>query len=106
GFPCSLARLSGVVGAVSGRGESRCDGGLRSGQDVLRGQALGAQSTMIGRAFLYALGAAGQAGVERALELIQNELSVTMGLCGIRTVDEISRDILLNPNCFADYFES
>ncbi|HLR30070.1 MAG TPA: alpha-hydroxy acid oxidase [Paenalcaligenes sp.] len=106
GAPSSIAALSRIVEAVSGKTEIWFDGGIRSGQDVLRAQALGAQATMIGRAFLYALGAAGQAGVERALELIQNELSVTMGLCGIRTIDEISRSILLNPNCFASDFES
>lgn len=101
GAPSSIAALPRIVDAVAGKTEIWFDGGIRSGQDVLRALALGAQSTMIGRAFLYALGAAGQAGVERALEIIQNELSITMGLCGIRTIDEISRDILLNPNCFA-----
>jgi len=106
GAPSSIAALSRVVEAVQGKTEIWFDGGIRSGQDVLRALALGAQSTMIGRAFLYGLGAAGQAGVERALEIIQNELSITMGLCGVRNIDEISRDILLNPNCFAQDFDA
>lgn len=100
GAPSSIAALPQIVEAVAGQTEVWFDGGIRSGQDVLRALALGAQATMIGRAFLFALGAAGQAGVERCLEILQNELSVTMGLCGIRSIDEIHRGILRNPNEF------
>ena len=71
------------------------DGGIRSGQDVLKARALGAQGTMIGRAFLYGLGAMGQAGVTTALEIIRKELDVTMALCGHRDIENITKDILL-----------
>lgn len=101
GAPSSIAALPRIVEQVSGQTEIWLDGGIRSGQDILRALACGAQSTMIGRAFLFALGAAGQAGVERCLEILQNELSVTMGLCGVRSIAEINRDLLLNPDCFA-----
>lgn len=104
GAPSSIAALPRIVEAVSGNTEIWLDGGIRSGQDMLRAVALGAQSTMIGRAFLFALGAAGQAGVERCLEILHNELSVTMGLCGVCTIDEVNRDILLNPNCLTRDF--
>ncbi|HLS42972.1 MAG TPA: alpha-hydroxy-acid oxidizing protein, partial [Paenalcaligenes sp.] len=76
------------------------DSGVRSGQDILRAVALGAQSTMVGRAFLYALGAAGEAGVTRLLELLENELSVTLGFCGLSDIQQADRRILLNPNVF------
>ena len=71
------------------------DGGIRSGQDVLRARALGAQGTMIGRAFLYGLGAYGQEGVTRALEIIQKELETSMAFCGHTQIDQVTRDILL-----------
>jgi len=71
------------------------DSGIRSGQDVLRALALGAKSCMIGRAYIYGLGAGGQAGVAKALECISNELSVTMGLCGINSLKEASPEILV-----------
>ena len=70
------------------------DGGVRSGQDVLKALALGAHATLIGRAFAYGLGAMGEAGVTRALEIIQRELDVTMALCGLRDVREANRSIL------------
>jgi L-lactate dehydrogenase (cytochrome) len=70
------------------------DGGIRSGQDVLRALALGARSCMIGRAFLYGLGAAGQAGVARAVEIIGQELDVSMALTGTRSVREIDARVL------------
>jgi len=70
------------------------DGGIRSGQDVMRALALGAKSCMIGRAYIYGLGAGGQAGVTMALDLIGKELNTTMGLCGINRVDEIDRRVL------------
>jgi L-lactate dehydrogenase (cytochrome) len=70
------------------------DGGIRSGQDVMRALALGAKSCMIGRAYTYGLGAAGQAGVAKAIELISKELLTTMGLCGVNTVTEIDDHVL------------
>jgi L-lactate dehydrogenase (cytochrome) len=74
------------------------DGGIRSGQDVLKAKALGAQGTYIGRAFLYGLGAMGEQGVTKALDIIQKELDITMALCGLRDVNDLSRDNLLLPD--------
>ena len=73
------------------------DGGIRSGQDILKALALGAKSTFIGRAFLYGLGAGGEAGVTRALEILRRELDITMALCGERDIKNISaRNIYRN----------
>jgi L-lactate dehydrogenase (cytochrome) len=70
------------------------DGGIRSGQDVFRALAVGATGTLIGRAYIYGLGAMGQAGVTRALEIIRNELDLTMAFCGLREVTAINREAL------------
>jgi L-lactate dehydrogenase (cytochrome) len=94
GAPSSISMLPRVVDKVGSDIEIMFDGGIRSGQDVLRALALGARSCMIGRAFLYGLGAAGQAGVARAVEIIANELDVTMALTGTRAVREIDRRVL------------
>jgi L-lactate dehydrogenase (cytochrome) len=94
GAPSSISMLPRVVDKVGSDIEIMFDGGIRSGQDVLRALALGARSCMIGRAFLYGLGAAGQAGVARAVEIIANELDVTMALTGMRKIDEIDRRVL------------
>jgi L-lactate dehydrogenase (cytochrome) len=83
-----------VVQAVGGKTEVWLDGGIRSGQDVLRALALGAKATLIGRAYAYGLGAMGEAGVTRALELIRAELDVTMALCGLRDVKQATPGIL------------
>ena len=86
----SIKALPAIVEAVGDKAEVWMDSGIRSGQDVLRAIALGAQGTLIGRAFLYGLGANGQAGVTQALEIIHKELDLTMGLCGqskLRAVD-------------------
>jgi L-lactate dehydrogenase (cytochrome) len=80
---------------VGNRMEVWLDSGIRSGQDVLKSVALGAQGTMIGRAFLYGLGAMGEAGVTRALEIIQNELQLTMAFCGHTDIRKVGRDILV-----------
>ena len=91
GAPSSISALPAVVEAVGSQIEVWLDGGIRSGQDVLKAWALGARGTLIGRAFLYGLGAMGEAGVTRALEIIARELELTMAFCGhtdIRTVDE------------------
>ena len=71
------------------------DGGIRSGQDVLKAVALGAKGTLIGRSFLYGLGAYGEAGVTRCLEIIRNELDLTMAFCGRTNIHDVDRGILL-----------
>jgi L-lactate dehydrogenase (cytochrome) len=91
GAPSSISALPRIVEAVGAEMEIMFDGGIRSGQDVMRALALGARSCMIGRAFLYGLGAGGEAGVARAIEIIRNELDVTMALCGVRSVRDIDR---------------
>ena len=74
------------------------DGGIRSGQDVLKALALGAKGTYIGRAFLYGLGAMGEAGVTKALEIIRKELDITMALCGLRDIEKVDEKIIaVNP---------
>ncbi len=95
GAPSSISVLPKIVDAVGSQTEVIFDSGIRSGQDVLRALALGAKSCMIGRAYIYGLGAGGQAGVAKALECISNELSVTMGLCGINSLKEASPEILV-----------
>jgi L-lactate dehydrogenase (cytochrome) len=91
GAPSSIAALPAIADAVGSRIEVWMDGGIRSGQDVLKAWALGARGTLIGRSFLYGLGAMGEAGVTKCLEIIYKELDITMAFCGhtdIRTVDK------------------
>jgi len=71
------------------------DGGIRSGQDVLKAIALGARATLIGRPFLYGLGAMGEAGVLKCLEIIRNELDLTMAFCGRTNIHDVDRSIIL-----------
>jgi len=71
------------------------DGGIRTGQDVLRALALGARSCLIGRAYIFGLGAAGEAGVAKAIDIIQKELDVSMALTGVKRINEIGRHILV-----------
>jgi len=94
GTVSSIRALPEVVDAVGGKIEVLFDGGIQSGQDVLRALAYGAKGTMIGKAFAWGLGAAGEAGVTMALEILRKELDVTMALCGIRDVKEASPAIL------------
>ena len=94
GTVSSIRALPEIAAAVGDRIEVLFDGGIRSGQDVLKALALGAKGTMIGRAFLYGLGAMGEAGVTRALEIIRQELDVTMALCGLKDVKEAGPAIL------------
>ena len=90
----SITALPAIVDAVGDKAEVWMDSGIRSGQDVLRAIALGAQGTLIGRAFLYGLGANGQAGVTQALEIIHKELDLTMGLCGQSKLRNVDSSIL------------
>jgi L-lactate dehydrogenase (cytochrome) len=94
GAMSSIASLPRIVDAVGSKIEIMFDGGIRSGQDVMRALALGARSCMIGRAYLYGLGAGGQAGVARAIEILRNELDVTMALTGTASVKDIGRQVL------------
>ncbi len=94
GAMSSIRALPEVVDTVADRLEVWFDGGIRSGQDVLRALALGAHATLVGRAYAYGLGAMGEAGVTRALQIIQAELDVTMALCGLRSVREANPSIL------------
>lgn len=98
GAPSSIAALSDIVQAVKAERsdiEVWLDSGIRSGQDVLKAVAMGAQGTMIGRAFLYGLGAYGEDGVRRALELIYKECDVSMAFCGHTDVQQVTDDILV-----------
>jgi L-lactate dehydrogenase (cytochrome) len=96
GAPSSIAALPAIADALAGSNtEVWMDGGIRSGQDVLKAVALGAKGTMIGRAFLYGLGAMGEAGVTKALEIIHKELDVTMAFCGRTDIRQVDRSIML-----------
>jgi len=100
GAPSSISALPAIADAVGGDIEVLMDGGVRGGQDVLRAVALGARGVMVGRAFLYALAAMGEAGVTRCLGLIANELDVSMAFCGRTRIEDVDRTILLNPGVF------
>ena len=94
GAPSSISALPKIADAVGSEIELMFDGGVRSGQDVLHALALGARSCLIGRSYIFGLGAAGEAGVKRAIEIIRSELDVSMALTGLRTIQEITRDAL------------
>ena len=95
GAPSSISALPAIVDAVGTQTEVWMDGGIRSGQDVLKAWALGARGTMIGRAMAYSLGAAGEAGVTKALQILHKELDVTMAFCGHTNLQTVDRNILL-----------
>ena len=95
GAPSSISALPAIADAVGTQTEVWMDGGIRSGQDVLKAWALGARGTMIGRAMAYGLGAAGEAGVTRALQILHKELDVTMAFCGHTNIQTVDRNILL-----------
>lgn len=97
GAPSSIRALPAIAQAVGRQIEVHMDGGVRSGQDVLKALALGAKGVYIGRAMLYGLGAMGEAGVTRALEIIHKELDLTMAFCGKTDVREVDASILLPP---------
>lgn len=100
----SIRVLPEIVEAVGDKTEVWLDGGIRSGQDVLKALALGARGTMIGRAYVNGLGAMGEAGVTRALEVIHKELDVSMALCGERAITAVSRNNILIPKGFFDNY--
>jgi len=95
GAPSTISALPAIVDAVGRDIEVWLDSGIRSGQDVLKAVALGARGTMIGRPFLYGLGALGEAGVTKCLEILRKEMDVTMAFCGHRDIRNVGRDILL-----------
>jgi L-lactate dehydrogenase (cytochrome) len=95
GAPSSIAALPAIVAEVGSKTEVWMDGGIRSGQDVLKAWALGARGTMIGRAMVYGLGAMGEAGVTKALQIIHKELDVTMAFCGHTNIRNVDRSILV-----------
>jgi len=94
GAVSSISMLKPIVDAVGDQIEVHMDGGVRSGQDVLKARALGAQGVFIGRPFLYGLGAMGKEGVTLALEIIRKELDITMALCGKRNINDIDQSVI------------
>jgi len=95
GAPSSIQALPTIVEAVGDQVEVHMDGGVRSGQDVLKAWALGARGISIGRAFLYGLGAMGEAGVSKTLDIIHKELDISMAFCGHTQLRDVTRDILI-----------
>lgn len=95
GAQSSIGALPAIVDAVGGQIEIHMDGGVRSGQDVIKALALGAKGVYIGRPFLYGLGAMGEQGVTKCLDIIRNELDLTMAFCGLRDVTRVDKNILL-----------
>ena len=95
GAQSSIEALPAIVAAVGQQIEVHMDGGVRSGQDVLKARALGARGVYLGRAYIYGLGAMGEAGVTRCLEIVRKELDLTMAFCGHTQIDQVGRDILL-----------
>ncbi|MCV2882169.1 alpha-hydroxy acid oxidase [Actibacterium sp. XHP0104] len=101
----AIRALPSIMDAVGDKVEVHLDSGIRSGQDVLKALALGATGTYVGRAYIYGLGAMGQAGVTKALEIIHKELDTTMALCGRKSVTDLDRSVLLVPKGFAGDWE-
>jgi L-lactate dehydrogenase (cytochrome) len=97
GAPSSISALPAIAEAVGDDLEILFDGGIRTGQDILRALALGAHACMIGRAYIYGLGAGGEAGVARAIEILRNELDISMALTGTTSVARVGRNILHVP---------
>jgi L-lactate dehydrogenase (cytochrome) len=101
----AIRALPEIMDAVGDKIEVHLDSGIRSGQDVLKALAMGATGTFIGRAYIYGLGAMGEQGVTRALEVIHKELDTSMALCGRKSVRDLDRDILLIPKGFSGEWE-
>ncbi len=99
GAQSSIEALPAIVAAVGDQIEVWMDGGIRSGQDVLKAWALGARGTLIGRAMAYGLGAMGEEGVSKALQIIHKELDITMAFCGHTDIQNVNTNILL-PDTF------
>ncbi len=102
----SIRALPAIVEAVGDKIEVHLDSGIRSGQDVLKALALGAKGTYIGRSFVYGLGAMGEVGVTKALEIIRKELDISMAFCGRTDVKTLDRDVLMVPEGFTGRWES
>nr|WP_269764474.1 alpha-hydroxy acid oxidase [Burkholderia ubonensis] len=98
GAPSSIEALPRICEAVGGRIEVFLDGGVRSGQDVLKALAMGAKGVLLGRAALYGLAAMGEAGVTAALEIVRKELDCTMAFCGRRSLEHLDESILWRPD--------
>ncbi len=98
GAPSSIVAAAPIIDAVGSDIECWLDSGIRSGQDVFKAVAMGAKGTMIGRAFLYGLGAMGEAGVTKTLEIIHKELDTTMGFCGKTDINEVDRSVFVGPD--------
>ena len=101
----SIRSLPDIIDAVGDQIEVLMDGGVRSGQDVAKALSLGAKGVMIGRPFIYGLGAMGQPGVTKVLDIINKELDTTIALCGERNIQDMSRDNLLIPKDFRGHWE-
>jgi L-lactate dehydrogenase (cytochrome) len=102
----SIRALDPILDAVGDKIEVHLDSGVRSGQDVLKAVSMGAKGTWIGRAFIYGLGAMGEAGVTKSLEVIHREMDISMALCGRRRIDELGRDILQIPEGFSGRWQA
>jgi len=94
GAPASIDALPSIVDAVTGEIEIWMDGGIRTGQDVFKALALGASGTLIGRSYIYGLGAMGEAGVTKSLQIIANELDLTMAFCGLRDIKKVTKKVI------------
>ena len=95
GAPSSISMLPEIIKVVGNNTSVWVDGGIRSGQDILKAIALGAEGTLIGRPYLYGLGALGEAGVTKCLQIIQKELEISMALCGHTNINSVTKDIIL-----------
>lgn len=101
----SIRALPAILDAVGSRMEVHLDSGIRSGQDILKALALGAHGTYVGRAYIYGLGALGEAGVTKSLEILHKQLDLSMALCGVNSIQQLGRDNLLLPRDFFDYWQ-
>jgi len=102
GTSSSISMLPKVADAVGSQIEIMFDGGVRTGPDILRALALGARSCMIGRAYVWGLGAGGQEGVAKAIDILRRELDVNMALCGVRNVRDLDRSVIVNDGLAAE----